>query len=255
MKKQTKDQGVAKILEALAASNTYVVSDEEELDSAPFVINEQKKRDIQATTILTAYVKDYQNRADTNRTYRKVLFWGGSGLTFLIILVCIALLALWVPVIIGQYGEPAADTQTAQAETPGFDQLTEKVEELLAAPMDSMDAAVLAKALTQLIEVSAGTETTVTARADMSVKNVVSLITVCLTLLAAIIGILKIIAQYVFQTNEQANVNEIVKSLQVIDYNHKRVEMELKSGKTLSDTTVMAVPGAGNEKPSTKAQT
>jgi hypothetical protein len=249
MKKQPIDKGYQKILDRIIRASTIEVNDEGELDSAPFVINEQKQRDSQATEILKAYVKDYQDRSDKNKTYRGVLFWGGTSLTFLIILVCITLLALWVPVIIGQYGEPAAETKTAETEALDFDQLTEKVETLLTAPAETADAAALAEAIAQMVEVSVGTEETNATSADLSVKNVVSLITVCLTLLAAIIGILKIIAQYVFQTNEQANVNEIVKSLQAIDYSHKRAEMELKSGKKLSETPALKVPGEAEEKP------
>ncbi|MBE0600245.1 MAG: hypothetical protein IH607_00540, partial [Firmicutes bacterium] len=121
-------------------------------------------------------------------------------------------------------------------------------EALLSAPTESADAAALAQAITALIAVSTDAQDDTAVRADRSVKNVVSLITVCLTLLAAVLGILKIIAQYAFQTNEQANVNEIVKALQVIDYNYKMAQMELSSGKTLENRHSMAVPGKDGAK-------
>ncbi|MBE0600712.1 MAG: hypothetical protein IH607_02925, partial [Firmicutes bacterium] len=111
MKKDKADSAQQSVLELITASYPREAHDEEELDSAPRIINKQKLRDHQATRILTAYVDDYKYSSKRNRTYRSTLFWGGSILTALIVLVCLFLLVLWIPAIIQQDSEAASGTQ------------------------------------------------------------------------------------------------------------------------------------------------
>jgi hypothetical protein len=216
---------------------------DEDLDSEPFISNQQKKRDIQTTNILTAYVSDYQIRVKRNRTYRGVLFWGCSTCTFLIILVSIVLLFRWIPIITGQYENAEQQlTQIAQTEEVNFEQVVKEANSLITTATEETDYAQLAASIGQMLGVSSDQGEQTTIKADMSVRNVVSLITVCITLLGAILGLLKIIAEYVFQKDEEKNVIDIVKSLQQNDYEHVRTVLETRYGKNTTETKTPAKP-------------
>jgi len=211
------------------------VDDDNDLDCEPYVSNEQKKRDMQITEVLTSYVDDYQTRTKKNQIYRAVMFWGCSLLTLAIVVTCLMLLFNWIPIITGQY--PTAETETQEqpqaADEDGdidFKQLLSNVDEIIKTASDETDYAQMTEMILTLINAATGTATDAdgTVQADISVRNVVSLITVCLTLLGAIIGLFKIIALYVFQQNEEKNVIDIVKSLQTNDYDFKKAVLNAK---------------------------
>lgn len=65
---------------------------------------------------------------------------------------------------------------------------------------------------------------------DMSdtdaVNNMIALITVCITYLTLVIGILKIITKYVFPQNEEEYITRIVKSIQDNDLENKKTNIE-----------------------------
>ena len=58
------------------------------------------------------------------------------------------------------------------------------------------------------------------------VNNVVALITVCITYLSLVIGILKIITKYVFPQKEEEYVTRIVKAIQKNDLKNKIENMK-----------------------------
>lgn len=60
----------------------------------------------------------------------------------------------------------------------------------------------------------------------MQVNNVVSLITVCITYLSLVIGILKIITKYVFPQKEEEYITRIVEMIQQNDLKNKKANIK-----------------------------
>lgn len=65
------------------------------------------------------------------------------------------------------------------------------------------------------------------------VNNIISLITVCITFLTLVIGILKIITRYVFPQNEEDYITQIVNSIQDNDLANKKAN--IKSAKNVEN--------------------
>ena len=59
-----------------------------------------------------------------------------------------------------------------------------------------------------------------------TINNMVALITVCVTYLTLVIGILKIITKYVFPQNEEEYIARIVKSIQDNDLKNKKTNIK-----------------------------
>ncbi len=76
------------------------------------------------------------------------------------------------------------------------------------------------------------------ANNDNIVNNIISLITVCITFLTLVIGILKIITKYVFPQNEEDYITQIVNSIQDNDLANKKTNIEsAKSTENTKDET------------------
>jgi len=232
------------------------VNDEEELDNEPYATNEQKKRDMQITKMMAAYIDDYQIKTVANHTYRGVIFWSCTVSVFLIVLMCLYLLFRWIPIITSQYegngnttvvaADTSNDTETtgttaeqleaavaaaAGSGTTAVETDSEYVKSVVENMFDDIVAEIDLETITKEYVIKQLTGGDTEAKSDISVRNVVSLVTICLTMLGAILGLLKIVAEYVFQKDEDQNVREIVKSLQENDYNHKKAVLDAKYGK------------------------
>lgn len=61
-----------------------------------FQTHEQKERDEKITELLDLYVSAYDNKTKVQQSYRKVLFWGGSGFIgiFAIVIAIISIIAV-----------------------------------------------------------------------------------------------------------------------------------------------------------------
>jgi hypothetical protein len=218
------------------------VSSEDELDEEVYNVNEQKNREIQNTRILAAYVNDFEIRGKANRRYRFVLFCFCICSTFALISLSIFLLLRWIPLITGFYKAQSNTTQqqveTSDSSDTDKAQTMDDFAVLMQSATENTDYAQLTGIIDQMIRYSIGesADTTYVVQADMSVKNVVSLITICLTLLGSIIGLLKIITEYVFQKDESSNVIEIVKSMQSNDYDLKKAQMGVITDKKAEKT-------------------
>ncbi len=67
-----------------------------------------------------------------------------------------------------------------------------------------------------------------TIEKNKDVNDVVALVTACATLIAAVLGILKIITAYVFPGEDEKYVTGIVESIQKNDLENKKANMEAK---------------------------
>lgn len=64
---------------------------------------------------------------------------------------------------------------------------------------------------------------------EMSAGNVAKLISVCVTFLTLIVGIMTIITKYVFPENEEEYITRIVEIIQNNDLEHKKENIRVKS--------------------------
>jgi len=130
-----------------------------------YTTEEQKQRDVLVTTLLEHYVGTYKNKVESNRMYKRWLFWSCiiSVLAFVIIF---ALMMLKVNLI-----------------------------------------------------------------CVVSVTSVVQLISVCITFLSLIIGILTIITKYVFPEHEEEYITRIVEAIQRNDLENKKENIRVEKEK------------------------
>lgn len=61
---------------------------------------------------------------------------------------------------------------------------------------------------------------------SMATEDVVSLVSVCITYLTLVVGILKIITKHIFPAKEEKNITEIVKTIQDNDFQNKKENLK-----------------------------
>lgn len=59
-----------------------------------------------------------------------------------------------------------------------------------------------------------------------SIQGLVSLLTICVSMLGLIVGIFKIVTKYIFPKKEEEYITQIVSSIQANDYNTKKAYMD-----------------------------
>jgi hypothetical protein len=130
-----------------------------ELGRDPFQTDQQRRRDLEITSLLKEYVKYYRIKSHCGKRYRAVLFWGCVSITFVLVAACIFAIVWW------------------------------------------------------------------TVQKNKDMNDVIALVTACATLIGAIIGILKIITEYVFPREDEKYVTGIVESIQKNDLENKKTNM------------------------------
>lgn len=66
-----------------------------ELIRDPFQTDQQRRRDLEITSLLKEYVKYYRIKSHSGKRYRAVLFWGCVSITFLLLTACIFSIVWW----------------------------------------------------------------------------------------------------------------------------------------------------------------
>ncbi len=131
-----------------------------------FQTSQQKRRDAKISELLDSYVRAYNNKINTQKLYRKVLFWGCSLL-----------------IVFFSLGIVYTAFQTLK--------LLGKVD----------------------------------------VSSLLSIITICITLLTSIIGLIQIITKFCFPEDDEKYITTIVESIQKNDLENKKENMHLKDEK------------------------
>lgn len=66
-----------------------------ELSRDPFQTDQQRRRDLEITSLLKEYVKYYRIKSHSGKKYRAVLFWGCVSITFVLLAACIFSIVWW----------------------------------------------------------------------------------------------------------------------------------------------------------------
>lgn len=192
------------------------VNRKENLANAPkpfedrYATAEQNRRDEQITNLLKAYVANYIGKTNSNRKYKKVIFGVSIGLVLVFSLMIFFLFGVAVAgAIIEQCDskETVFSVNTEEISTEG-ENITESVTEV--------------ESISEFVEErNINNEETV----SISIEAVVSLITVCVSYLVLVFGVLTIITKYVFPEKEEEYITAIVKLIQRNDLANKRENM------------------------------
>ena len=192
------------------------IGKKEELQAKPkpfqdkYATAEQSRRDEQITKLLKAYVANYIGKTNSNRKYKKVIFGVSIGLVIAFSLMIFLLFGAAVAgAIIGQCDskETVFSVNTEEISTEG-EKITESVTEV-----ESTSEFVEERNMNNEENVS------------ISIEAVVSLITVCVSYLVLVFGVLTIITKYVFPEKEEEYITAIVKLIQRNDLANKRENM------------------------------
>ena len=158
--KKTEEQTYLDLVSSLYEKDFDLADSNEALGRDPFQTDQQRRRDLEITSLLTEYVKYYRIKSQHGKRYRAVLFWGCALMTFILLAACVFAIVWW------------------------------------------------------------------TVKKDKDVNDVIALVTACATLVGAVIGILKIITEYVFPREDEKYVTGIVESIQKNDLENKKANMD-----------------------------
>ena len=160
--RKAEEQAYLTLVSSLFEKDFNLADSNAALSRDPFQTDQQRRRDLEITSLLKEYVKYYRIKSRSSRKYRAVLFWGCAGITFVLVAACVFSIVWW------------------------------------------------------------------TIEKNKDVNDVVALVTACATLIAAVLGILKIITAYVFPGEDEKYVTGIVESIQKNDLENKKANMEAK---------------------------
>ena len=158
--KKTDEQTYLDLVSSLYEKDFETTDSYSALGCDPFQTDQQRRRDLEITSLLREYVKYYRIKSSNGKRYRAVLFWGCASITFMLLLACVFSIIWW------------------------------------------------------------------TIQKDKDVNDSIALVTVCATLIGAVIGVLKIITAYVFPREDEKYVTGIVESIQKNDLENKKANMD-----------------------------
>lgn len=163
--KKTDEQAYLKLTGSLHEKDFEKADSYAALGRDPFQTDQQRRRDLEITTLLREYVRYYKIKSLKGKRYRAVLFWGCVSFTFVLIAASVFMIVWW------------------------------------------------------------------TLQRNKDINDVIALVTACATLIGAVIGILKIITEYVFPKEDEKYVTGIVESIQKNDLENKKANMDAGAGK------------------------
>ena len=157
--------------------------------------------------MLYEYVRNYKGKTNSNRKYKKVIFGVTMGI---VILYSLLVFALFVTGLVMTWVDSDGEN-------------TEYIEVIEHENGTEVEAGE-AESETSIEEVEE-IETEKKEQEAVSVEMVVSLITVCVSYLTLVFGLLTIITKYVFPEKEEEYITAIVKLIQKNDLENKRENM------------------------------
>lgn len=172
-----------------------------------YATEQQNLRDKQITDLLYEYVRNYKGKTNSNRKYKKVIFGVTMGI---VILYSLLVFALFVTGLVMTWVDSDGEN-------------TEYIEVIEHENGTEVEAGE-AESETSIEEVEE-IETEKKEQEAVSVEMVVSLITVCVSYLTLVFGLLTIITKYVFPEKEEEYITAIVKLIQKNDLENKRENM------------------------------
>lgn len=170
-----------------------------------YATEQQNLRDEQITKLLTEYVRNYSGKTNSNRKYKKMIFGVTMGLV--IGFSFLMLLLFGSAIIMAWTSDSDAEKVAYVADVEQESEVETDVEEI--------------EATTEAQDSASDEE----EKSEVSVEMMVSLITVCVSYLTLIFGILTIITKYVFPEKEEEYITAIVKLIQKNDLANKRENM------------------------------
>jgi hypothetical protein len=232
------------------------VENDVELKKDQFQSDIERKRDEQVTSLFERYVDLYTVRENKRIKYREWLFAFCILMAVSIIGISLWMLVKWLPIIAGQYKttptQLAAVTDVTPApSTDGF-----RLERLLfsvAEASDDLDEVSTSSTVSSsadsenedINDIKDYIDNALASDASTATKDIVAIVSICVTILSSIFVLLRMIAKYVLPIDEEKNMQEIVKMIQKNDFKHeivvrlydKKMYKDLVNYLNMADTT------------------
>lgn len=93
--RKTEEQAYLDLVSSLYEKDFATTDSYMELGGDPFQTDQQRRRDLEITSLLKEYVKYYRIKSHSSKRYRAVLFWGCVSVTFALLAACIFSIMWW----------------------------------------------------------------------------------------------------------------------------------------------------------------
>ena len=93
--RKAEEQAYLELVSSLFEKDFEVTDSNAELNRDPFQTDQQRRRDLEITSLLKEYVKYYRVKSRRSKRYRAVLFWGCAGITLLLLMACVFSIVWW----------------------------------------------------------------------------------------------------------------------------------------------------------------
>jgi hypothetical protein len=238
------------------------IENQEGLDDYCLQTPIQRKRDQQITHLFQGYVELYKYKEYMRITQRGRLFCFCIIAASVIIAISLLMLGTWLSTLAQQYKTtptPAGTVSTISASPEAAGEWLERllINEAKADTATAPEATISPEVtLTPAASVSQKTSETsadptppinqqeddadnkngdfdnvFASDASTAAKDIVAVVSVCVTILGSIFGLLTMIAKYVLPMDEEKNMQEIVKLIQRTDFKHEVVHILEDNGR------------------------
>lgn len=231
------------------------VDDEKELEKHCFQTDIQIKREEDISTLFKGYVEIFVKREKQRSKYRGWLFGFCICTAFGIIVASLIMLSIWLPIIAGQYrATPTPSPTTTVTDVPpapsteGFriERLLFSVAEAAENGEDEANSGTINDSDSlgndNLGEIKDYIDSALASNSSIAAKDIVAIISICVTILGSIFVLLRMIAKYVLPADEEKSMQEIVKLIQENDFKHWIVRLLWESKEYDSIVTYLNQP-------------
>jgi hypothetical protein len=211
------------------------VGNDTELRKDQFQSDIERERDEQVTTLFEGYINAYIQKEEKKIKYRGVLFAFCIISASLIIAISLGMLIVGLVLVSNQNKEDLSSSSTVTDMTPapsteGFrlERILFSVAEATGEKEDTVgneienSSAVMEN--NDVSEIENYVDSVLSSNTSTATKDIVAIISICVTILGSIFGLLKMIAKYVLPTDEEKSMQEIVKIIQKNDFKHEVVQ-------------------------------
>jgi hypothetical protein len=231
--------------ETVFCYNSELIRSQDEMTGNPFQSDMQRARDLQVAELLSGYVRLYKQREFHRIKSRGILLWFCIIMAAGLIVSSLVLLFMWIPHVAKSY----ETTTTAMAvETPAGGEKGFSVADLFIGVASADEntpgetaAGTSAASSFGMGDVKDYVDSVLNSDASNAAKDIVAIVSICVTILGSIFGLLKMVAKYVLPLNEESNMQRFVDTIQENDFKNQMVMMLYRNSMFEDITTYLGM--------------